>query len=76
MPMPMSLPHVGECAKSCTMHRYDMGRMQELIAACVHAEKVDAEIVECACIIELPDLKGREKLGDHKLFVLVEKEGL
>lgn len=43
---------------------------------CVGAEKVNAEIVECACIIELPDLKGREKLGDNKLFVLVEKEGL
>jgi hypothetical protein len=40
------------------------------------AEKVGAEIVECACIIELPELKGREKLGEHKLFVLVEKEGL
>jgi adenine phosphoribosyltransferase len=40
------------------------------------AEKVEAEIVECACIIELPDLKGREKLGEHKLFILVEKEGL
>lgn len=47
-----------------------------LILVCACAEKVNAEIVECACIIELPDLKGREKLGDNKLFVLVEKEGL
>jgi adenine phosphoribosyltransferase len=40
------------------------------------AEKVKAEVVECACVVELPDLKGREKLSGHDLFVLVEKEGL
>jgi adenine phosphoribosyltransferase len=43
--------------------------------AIVSAEKVGAEIVECACVIELPDLKGRSKLGSHKLFILIEKEG-
>ncbi|WIA40171.1 hypothetical protein OEZ86_013568 [Tetradesmus obliquus] len=37
--------------------------------------KVGAEVVESACIIELPALKGRAKLGDTKLFVLIEKEG-
>ncbi|KAF6261692.1 phosphoribosyltransferase-like protein [Scenedesmus sp. NREL 46B-D3] len=37
--------------------------------------KVGAEVVEAACIIELPALKGRAKLGDTKLFVLIEKEG-
>lgn len=31
-------------------------------------------VVECGCIIELPELKGRERLGDIPLFVLVEKE--
>jgi adenine phosphoribosyltransferase len=37
--------------------------------------KVGAEVVEAACVIELPALKGRDKLGDIKLFVLIEKEG-
>eukprot|EP00892_Ulva_mutabilis_P012157 jgi/Ulvmu1/9313/UM050_0062.1 len=39
-------------------------------------EKVGAEVVECGCIIELPELKGREKLGKYELHVLAEKEGL
>lgn len=38
-------------------------------------EQVGAEIVECACIIELSDLKGRDKLGDKPLYVLVDYEG-
>ena len=33
-------------------------------------------VVEAACIIELPELKGRSKLGGLPLHVLVEKEGL
>lgn len=33
-------------------------------------------MAECACVIELPELKGRDKLGSHELFVLIEKEGL
>eukprot|EP00775_Hariotina_reticulata_P007239 gene7239-7452_t len=37
--------------------------------------KVQAEVVEAACVIELPALHGREKLGDTPLFVLIEKEG-
>lgn len=39
------------------------------------AEKVGAEVVEAACVIELPALKGREKLEGLPLFVLIEKEG-
>ena len=40
-------------------------------------KQVDANIVEAACVIEMPDLKGRDKLDVSKvpLFVLVEKEG-
>jgi adenine phosphoribosyltransferase len=38
-------------------------------------EQVGAEIVECACIIELSDLKGRDKLGDKPLYALVAYEG-
>ncbi|CAM6114021.1 unnamed protein product [Calypogeia fissa] len=38
-------------------------------------ERVGAEVVECACVIELSDLKGRAKLGDKPIFVLVDYEG-
>ncbi|KAI3972731.1 hypothetical protein MKX01_019389 [Papaver californicum] len=34
-------------------------------------ERVGAEIVECACLIELAELKGRDRLGDKPLFILV-----
>lgn len=37
-------------------------------------EQVGGVIVECAAIIELPDLKGRAKLGDTPLYVQVQKE--
>lgn len=42
-----------------------------LCAAIKLLERVGAEVVECACVIELPELKGREKLGDMPLYVLV-----
>lgn len=32
-------------------------------------------MVEAACVIELPFLKGRERVKGTSLFVLVEKEG-
>ncbi|PNX78493.1 adenine phosphoribosyltransferase chloroplastic-like, partial [Trifolium pratense] len=35
-------------------------------------ERVGAEVVECACVIELPELKGRERLNGKPLYVLVE----
>ncbi|BBN06936.1 adenine phosphoribosyltransferase [Marchantia polymorpha subsp. ruderalis] len=38
-------------------------------------ERVGAEVVECACLIELSDLKGREKLKGKPLFILVDFEG-
>jgi adenine phosphoribosyltransferase len=38
-------------------------------------DKVEAEIVECACLVELVDLKGREKLSGKPLYILVEYEG-
>ncbi|KAL8492097.1 hypothetical protein ACS0TY_023643 [Phlomoides rotata] len=34
-------------------------------------ERVGVNVVECACVIELEGLKGREKLGEKALFVLV-----
>ncbi|XP_057780037.1 adenine phosphoribosyltransferase 1-like isoform X4 [Salvia miltiorrhiza] len=36
--------------------------------------RVGVTVVECACVIELKELKGREKLGDKALFVLVSEE--
>ena len=33
------------------------------------------KVVEAACIIEMPDLKGREKLGGIPLYAQIEKEG-
>ena len=38
-------------------------------------EKLGGKINECAFVIELPDLKGREKLKGYNVFSLVEFEG-
>ncbi len=38
-------------------------------------EKLGADIVECAFIVELPDLKGREKINGHQVFAITEFEG-
>lgn len=48
-----------------------------LVAAINLIEKLGGRIVECAVIIELPDLRGREKIEkkSHKLFSLVDFEG-
>jgi adenine phosphoribosyltransferase len=42
-----------------------------------HIKKLGGEVVECAVIIELPDLNGREKIENkgYKLFSMVEFEG-
>ncbi|KAJ8773262.1 hypothetical protein K2173_028439 [Erythroxylum novogranatense] len=42
-----------------------------LSAAIKLLERVGAQVVECACVIELPELKGKERLGGKPLFVLV-----
>jgi len=44
-------------------------------AACEIIEKAGGDVVECAFIVDLPDLKGREKLKDYQVFTLVEFEG-
>ncbi len=44
-------------------------------ASCQLIEKLGGEIVECAFIIDLPELKGKEKLKDYPIFTLVEFEG-
>ncbi len=38
-------------------------------------EKLGAQIIECAFVVELPDLKGREQIKGYKVFSLTEFEG-
>ena len=46
------------------------------IAAAVSlVEKLGGEIVECAFVVELPDLNGKAKLNGQKVFSIVEFEG-
>lgn len=46
------------------------------IAAAVElVEKLGGEILECAFLVELPDLGGREKIKDQKIFTITEFEG-
>ncbi|WCJ35541.1 Adenine phosphoribosyltransferase 1 [Euphorbia peplus] len=42
-----------------------------LCAAIKLLERVGVRVVECACVIELAELKGRDRLGETPLFVLV-----
>jgi adenine phosphoribosyltransferase len=44
-------------------------------AAAALVEKLGGEIVECAFVIDLPDLKGKEKLKGYKIFTMLEFEG-
>ena len=48
------------------------------VAGITLVRKAGGEVAEAACIIELPELKGREKVApcNVDLFVLVQKEGL
>ena len=38
-------------------------------------EKLGGEVVECAFVVELPELKGREKIKGYKIYSMVEFEG-
>ena len=44
-------------------------------AACEMVEKAGGKVVECTFIVDLPDLKGKEKLEGYEIFTLVEFEG-
>jgi len=44
-------------------------------ATCNLIEKLGGNIVECAFVVELPELRGREKLGKWSVFKLVSFEG-
>jgi len=45
------------------------------LATCNLIEKLGGSVVECAFIVELPELKGREKLSRWPVFKLVDFEG-
>ena len=46
------------------------------IAAAVNlVEKLGGNVVECAFLVELPELNGRKKLGDKKIFSMIEFDG-
>jgi adenine phosphoribosyltransferase len=38
-------------------------------------KKLGGEILECGFVVELPDLNGREKIKDQKIFAMCEFEG-
>ncbi len=44
-------------------------------AACEMVEMAGGTVVECAFIVDLPELKGREKLKGYPLFTLVAFSG-
>jgi len=44
-------------------------------AAVQLVEKLGGEVEECAFIIDLPDLKGKDKIKGYKFFSMVEFEG-
>lgn len=44
-------------------------------AACELIEKLGGKIAECAFIVDLPELKGKEKLYPRNVYCMVEFEG-
>jgi adenine phosphoribosyltransferase len=44
-------------------------------AACQLVESLGGKVVGCAFVVELTDLKGRDKLTEYDLFKLVDFEG-
>jgi len=44
-------------------------------AAVKLVKKLGGDILECAFIVELPDLKGRDKIKDQKIFTICEFDG-
>ena len=83
-----TFPHLPGCKIFCPS--YSRGVRCELCTTAPHCaphaagagvqlvKKAGAEVVEAACVIELPELHGRQKLTPLglDLFVLVEKEGI
>lgn len=44
-------------------------------AACQLIEKLGGSVVECCFLVDLPDLKGKQKLTKYPVFSLVDFEG-
>jgi len=44
-------------------------------ASCKLIEKLGGQIHECAFVVDLPDLKGKERLAKYNVFTIVEFEG-
>ena len=44
-------------------------------AAVKLVKQMGADILECGFIVELPDLKGRDKIKDQNIFTICEFEG-
>lgn len=44
-------------------------------AAIELVEKLGGTVVECAFVIDLPDLKGKDKIKGYSIFTMVEFEG-
>ncbi|XP_073136002.1 adenine phosphoribosyltransferase 5-like [Henckelia pumila] len=47
-----------------------------LSAAIKLIERMEAEVVECACVIGLPEVKGQSRLSGRPLYILVEPREL
>ena len=45
------------------------------LASCNLIEKLEGEIVECCFTIELPDLKGKEKLSKYPVYSMIKFGG-
>lgn len=46
-----------------------------ILAAIKLVEQLKGDIVECAFVVELPDLKGRDAIGDYKVFSIIRFDG-
>jgi len=46
-----------------------------IAASAALVEKLGGDLLECAFVIELPGLKGREKMGNRNCFTIIEFEG-
>lgn len=44
-------------------------------ASCKLIEKLEGEIIGCCFVIELPDLKGKEKLSKYPVYSMIKFEG-
>lgn len=46
-----------------------------LTAAAALCERLEAEIIECACVIGLPALKGQSRFSKYSCYVMMEFDG-